>query len=126
MSNEITFNAKLSEAPRTRAHFTYKMTPTVISITDTGLGSRSVTEDIEAVLRKVEHWHQGSIVKFKIMCRNGKDSDIAFDGTSKPHPYSLCRKPMSGKQTKSYQSEKLSEPGTGITHPFISVCLRRR
>jgi len=31
-----------------------------------------VTEDIEAVLRKVEHWHQGSITKFKIMCRDGK------------------------------------------------------
>jgi hypothetical protein len=44
----------------------------VISITDTGLGTRSVSEDIEAVLRKVEHWHQGSITKFKIMCRDGK------------------------------------------------------
>ena len=51
MSNhEITFNAKLSEAPRTRADFTYKITPTLISITDTGLGSLPVTEDIEAVL----------------------------------------------------------------------------
>ena len=46
MSNEITFNAKLSEAPRTQGDFTYKITPQLISIVDTGLGSRSVTEDI--------------------------------------------------------------------------------
>lgn len=36
------------------------------------LGSRPVTEDIEAVLRKIEYWHQGSIAGFKIMCRDGK------------------------------------------------------
>src|SRR5215471_3200269 len=61
MSNhEITFNTKLSEAPKTRADFTYKITPTLISITDTGLGQRPVTEDIEAVLRKIEYKHQGS------------------------------------------------------------------
>jgi hypothetical protein len=41
-------------------------------ITDIGLGTRAVTEDIEAVLRKIEYWHQGSIAKFKIMCRDGK------------------------------------------------------
>lgn len=28
-----------------------------------------VTEDIEAVLRKIEYWHQGSISSFKIMCQ---------------------------------------------------------
>jgi hypothetical protein len=73
MSNhEITFNTDLSEPPRTRADFTYKTTSEVILIVDTGLGQRSVTEDIEAVLRKLEHWHQGSIAKFKIMCRDGK------------------------------------------------------
>jgi hypothetical protein len=49
-SHGITFNANLSEPPRTRTDFTYKITPTVISIVDTGLGSRSMTEDIEAVL----------------------------------------------------------------------------
>ena len=44
----------------------------MISIFDTGVGSRPVTEDIEAVLRKIEYWHQGSISSFKIMCRDGK------------------------------------------------------
>ena len=29
--------------------------------------SLSVTNDIEAVLRKIEYWHQGSIVGFKIL-----------------------------------------------------------
>jgi hypothetical protein len=72
-SHEITFNTNLSEPPRTHADFTYKISPIVISITDTGLGSRSVIEDIEAVLRKVEYWHQGSISSFKIMCRDGKE-----------------------------------------------------
>jgi hypothetical protein len=33
--------------------------PTMISIVDTGLGQHSVTEDIEADLRKIEYWHQG-------------------------------------------------------------------
>jgi hypothetical protein len=47
--------------------------PTLISITDTGLGSHAVTENIKAVLRKIEYWHQGSITNFKIMCRDGKD-----------------------------------------------------
>ena len=72
MSNEITFNAKISEAPRTQADFTYKITPNMISITDTALGKRAVANDIEAVLRKIEYWHQGSIISFKIMCRDGK------------------------------------------------------
>ena len=73
MSNhEISFNTDISDPIRTRADFTYNITPAVISITDTGLGKCSVTEDIEAVLRKIEYWHQGPISSFKIMCRDGK------------------------------------------------------
>ena len=70
--NQITFNTNLLDPMRTRADFIYKLNPTLISITDTGLGQRPVTEDIEAVLRKIEYWHQGSIGSFKIMCRDGK------------------------------------------------------
>ena len=33
-SHEITFNTNLSETPRTRADFIYKISPTLISITD--------------------------------------------------------------------------------------------
>jgi hypothetical protein len=70
-SHEISFNTNLSETPRTRADFIYKISLTLISISDTGLGQRSVVEDIEAVLRKIEYWHQGPISSFKIMCRDG-------------------------------------------------------
>src|SRR6516162_6799111 len=81
-THKITFNTKLSEAPRTQADFIYKITPTLISITDTGLGSHAVTENIKAVLRKIEYWHQGSITKFKIMCRDGKGfwHQVQWDG----------------------------------------------
>ena len=83
-SHEITFNTNLPEEVRTRADFTYKITPNVISITDTGWGSRSVSQDIEAVLHKIEHWHQGSITTFKIMCRDGKGfwHKVPWDGNT--------------------------------------------
>ena len=79
---EIGFNTNLSEPVRTRADFTYNITPAMISITDTGLGKCSVIEDIEAVLRKIEHWHQGSINSFKIMYRDGKGfwHGVRWDG----------------------------------------------
>lgn len=73
MSNhEIAFNTNLSEPIRTWADFTYKITPNVILIVDTGLVKCSVTDDIEAVLRKIEFWRQGSITRFKTLCRDGK------------------------------------------------------
>ncbi|MBV8277377.1 MAG: hypothetical protein JO170_19250 [Verrucomicrobia bacterium] len=46
----MTLDFRSVPAITTRADFTY-------SITDTGKGRASVTNDIEAVLRKVEHWH---------------------------------------------------------------------
>src|SRR6516164_7684626 len=64
--NQITFNTNLLDPMRTRADFIYKLNPTLISITDTGLSQRPVTEDIKAVLRKIEYWHHGSIGSFKI------------------------------------------------------------
>jgi hypothetical protein len=41
-----------------------------------------VTEDIEASSCKIEYWHQGSITKFKIMCRDGKGfwHQVQWDG----------------------------------------------
>ena len=80
--HEISFDRSLSDSIRPQADFTYNITPAVISITDTGLGKRSVTEDIEAVLRKIEQWHQGSITRFKIICRDGKGfwHGVRWDG----------------------------------------------
>ena len=47
-----------------------------------GFGKCSVTEEIEAVLSKIEYWHQGSISSFKIMCRDGKGfwHGVRWDG----------------------------------------------
>jgi len=61
----------------TEADFTYSISGNVISIVDLNLGNRSVTNDIENVLRKIEHYRQGSISGFKIMYR---DSEATWDG----------------------------------------------
>jgi hypothetical protein len=55
---------------RIRADFTYNISPTVISIVDAGLDKCSVTEDIKAVLRKIEYWHQGSYIS---VCHAGSN-----------------------------------------------------
>jgi predicted ATP-binding protein involved in virulence len=73
----ITLDFKPMDEPVTHTDFTYSITPTTISITDTGKGKTSVTNDIEAVLRKIEYWHQGSIAGFKIMYR---DENGVWDG----------------------------------------------
>ena len=65
---------KSAGEPGTRAEFTYHMTPTIISIT--GKGRLSVGKDLEAVLRKIEYWHeywhQDPVTKFRIMARQGQ------------------------------------------------------
>jgi hypothetical protein len=66
----ICLDFTLVNKPVTQADFTYSITPNTIAITDTGKGTVSVANDIEAVLRKIEYWHQGSIARFKIMYRD--------------------------------------------------------
>jgi len=80
MSYEIGFRP--ARDVTTQADFAYSITPTTIAITDTGKGLRSVTNDIEAVLRKIEYWHQGSIAGFKIMYRDesGVWDGVRWDG----------------------------------------------
>jgi hypothetical protein len=73
----MTLDFRSLPAITTQADFTYSITPNTISITDTGKGSRSATNDIEAVLRKIEYWHQGSITGFKIKYR---DENGVWDG----------------------------------------------
>jgi hypothetical protein len=55
-----------------QADFTYSITLDLIKIVDLNLGNKSVTNDIENVLRKIEAWHQGSIAGFKIMYRDSE------------------------------------------------------
>jgi hypothetical protein len=104
-NHEITFNTNLPEEVKTRADFTYKITPRVISIVDTGLGSRSVSQDIEAVLQKIEHWHQGSISSFKIMCRDGKGFCHEVRWDDKTASSLLSKKPTGDKPARSYWLE---------------------
>ena len=60
------------------------MTPHVIAIIDTNLGRRSVTNDIENVLRKIEHFPQGSISGHRIMYRGSEGiwDAVRWDGKS--------------------------------------------
>jgi hypothetical protein len=74
---EPTFSEIIKRQAETDADFTYSIFGNVISIVDLNLGNRSVTNDIERVLRKIEYYHQGSIVGFKIMYR---DSEGVWDG----------------------------------------------
>ena len=50
----------------TRADFTYSITPRTLVIRDTGQGKKTVFEDLPAVLRRIEHWHQGSVAHLKL------------------------------------------------------------
>ena len=65
-----------------QADFTYMMTPVAIEIQDTGKGKKAVAGDLEAVLRKIEYWHQGSIARFRISYRStqGIEHLVEWDG----------------------------------------------
>ena len=58
------------------------MTPRTVKIQDTGKGKKSVADDLEAVLRKIEYWHQGSLAPYRIIYRSteGTEHLIAWDG----------------------------------------------
>ena len=49
-----------------QAGFTYTMVLDVVKIQDTGQGEKSVDDDLEAVLKKIENWHQGSIAGCRV------------------------------------------------------------
>ena len=53
-----------------KVDFTYTITVKTIKIHDTGRGEKSVADDLEVVLRKIEGWHQGSISEFVISHRD--------------------------------------------------------
>jgi hypothetical protein len=78
--NAMVIDFKSTGEPGTRAEFTYHMTPATITIT--GKGSISVGKDLEAVLRKIEYWHQAPVTKFRIMARQGQGAwhGVRWDG----------------------------------------------
>ena len=65
-----------------QADFTYEITVKTIKIHDTGEGKKSVADDLEAVLRKIEGWHQGSISGFHIsyLDTTGSWHQVSWDG----------------------------------------------
>ena len=71
---------KPGDQPGTRAEFSYHMTP--VTITITGKGTISVGKDLEAVLGKIEYWHQATVTKFRIMARQGQGAwhGVRWDG----------------------------------------------
>jgi hypothetical protein len=70
--------------PGTRAEFSYHITPATISIT--GKGQLSVGQDLEAILRKIEFWHQPPVTKFRIIARQAKVPGTACGGDGKAAP----------------------------------------
>jgi hypothetical protein len=58
-----------------QADFTYSIIPKTVTIQDTGKGQKSVAEDLEAVLRKIEYWHQGSIARYRISYRSTQGTE---------------------------------------------------
>ena len=65
-----------------QADFTYSMTPRTLTIQDTGKGKKCVADDLEAVLLKIEYWHQGSIARYRIsyMSTQGTEHLVEWDG----------------------------------------------
>ena len=65
-----------------QADFTYSMTPRTVTIQDTGKGKKSVGDDLEAVLLKIEYWHQGSVARYRITSQStqGTEHPIEWDG----------------------------------------------
>jgi hypothetical protein len=65
-----------------QADFTYTMTVKTKTIQDTGKGRKSVADDLQAVLRKIEEWHQGSIANFLISYwdTHGAWHQLSWDG----------------------------------------------
>jgi len=65
-----------------QADFSYSITAHAVKIQDTGRGKKSVAEDLQAVLRKIEYWHQGSIARDRITYRStqGTEHLVEWDG----------------------------------------------
>jgi hypothetical protein len=69
-----------SESTTATEDFKYSMRGKVISITYLGAGS--IHEEMGRVLRRIEHWHQGSITSYRILYQDvdGLGSEVRWDG----------------------------------------------
>ena len=76
--NAITLSS--SDSTTTAADFKYSMRGKVISITYLGTGS--IHEELGRILRRIEHWHQGSIKSYRILYQDadGLGGEVTWDG----------------------------------------------
>ena len=84
-SKQITLGS--SDFTTTATDFTYSMQGKVISITYLGAGS--IHEEIGRILRRIEHWHQGSIVSYRILYQDtvGLGGEVRWDGNQAQPKY---------------------------------------
>jgi len=56
--------------------------PQTRNFQDTGKGKKPVADDLEAVLRKIEYWHQSSIARYRISYTStqGTEHLVEWDG----------------------------------------------
>jgi hypothetical protein len=101
-NDEPTLGNVIRRQWKTQADFTYSILGNVISIIDLDLGKRSVTNDIENVLRKIEYYHQGSIVGFKIMYRDSESIWDGVDWDGQRASFSRCVKSKKDKRGRGF------------------------
>jgi hypothetical protein len=77
-SKQITLS--LSDFATSAPDLKYSMRCKVISITY--LGMRSINKEIGRILRRIEHWPQGSVQSFKILYQDayGLGGEVKWDG----------------------------------------------
>ena len=77
-SNAISLRS--SDSTTMSADFTYSMRGKVISMTYLGAGS--IHEELGRILRRIEHWHQGSVRSFEVLYQNtdGLGGEVMWDG----------------------------------------------
>jgi hypothetical protein len=88
-NDEPTLGNVIRRQWETQADFTYSILGNVISIIDLDLWNRSVTNDIENVLRKIEYYHQGSIAAFHIMYRDS-ERNLGWNQLGRQTCFVLC------------------------------------
>jgi hypothetical protein len=79
MNEDKAITLRLSDST-TATDFKYSMSGKVISITYLGTGS--IHEELGRMLRRIEHWHQGSIKSFRIIYKDaaGLGGEVTWDG----------------------------------------------
>ena len=117
-NDEPTLGNVIRRQWKTQADFSYSILGNVISIIDLDLGNRSVTNDIENVLRKIEYYHQSSIVGCGA---SGSESSRDTTGPTKNSTWAV--KPRSGPayhRTQSRGRALWRKGGMGIRDRFGS------